>query len=62
MVATVLGIHFRIAPWAYGIVEIITCWPFTVDIELENQGCSRARRDTFDNRKRASAFDNRRGL
>ena len=62
MVATVLGSLFRIAPCAYGIVEIITCWPFTVDIELENQGCSRARRGTFDNRKRAGAFDNRGGI
>ena len=24
-------------------VEMITCQPFTVDIELENQGCSRTR-------------------
>ena len=55
------GAWFRIAPCAYGIVEIITCWPFTVDIELENQGCSRARRGTFDNRKRVrrGTFDTR---
>ena len=42
-------------------VEMITCQPFTVDIELENQGCSRARRGTFDNRKRVrrGTFDTR---
>ena len=40
---------------------IITCGPFTVDIELENQGCSRARRGTVGNRKRVrrGTFDTR---